>query len=189
MPTVEGSQEVRGVQGPSPSPTNSSASWGPQTTTVRVRCARCSGVRRWESVGRCEELQAPPKAITPFDRSVIRSAGSRQGPRRRRFGLNPPHLMCLPDHVLGSTRGRVDHEGVTKVSSTNSLTSFRYYHRTVGNEKQFETESVVCGGRGRKETDVSEVIEEKTKEGWRLHSSEKLANGRTRLTFRRPLVR
>jgi len=97
--------------------------------------------------------------------------------------------MCLPDHVLGSTRGRVDHEGVTKVSSTNSLTSFRYYHRTVGNEKQFETESVVCGGRGRKETDVSEVIEEKTKEGWRLHSSEKLANGRTRLTFRRPLVR
>jgi hypothetical protein len=161
----------------------------PQTTTVRVGCALCSGVRRRESVGRCYELPAPPKAITPFDRSIIRSAGSRQGPRRRRFGLNPPHLMCLPDHVLGSTRGRVGHEGVTKVSSTNSLTRFRYYHRTVGNEKQFATESVVCGGRGRKETDVSEVIEEKTKEGWRLHSSEKLANGRTRLTFRRPIVR
>jgi hypothetical protein len=75
------------------------------------------------------------------------------------------------------------------VSSTGRLTRFHYYHRTVGNEKQFETETVVSGGRGRKETDVSEVIEEKTKAGWRLHSSEKLANGRTRLTFRRPVVR
>jgi hypothetical protein len=75
------------------------------------------------------------------------------------------------------------------VSSTGGLTRFRYYHRPVGNERQFETETVVCGGGGRKETDVSEVIEQKTKEGWRLHSSEKLANGRTRLTFRRPIVR
>ena len=75
------------------------------------------------------------------------------------------------------------------MSSTNCLTSFRHYHRTVGNERQFETETVVCGGSGRKETDVSDVIEQKTEAGWRLHSSERLANGRTRLTFRRPVVR
>jgi hypothetical protein len=159
-----------------------------------MRAMHDSGVRRVKSIGRCDELPAAPKALTSFDRSVIRSAGSRQGPRRRRFELKSPFVFDVParSHTglkASPTRGRVDHEGVTKVSSTNCLTSFRYYHRTVGNEKRFETETVVCGGRGRKETDVSDVIEQKTEAGWRLHSSERLANGRTRLTLRRPVVR
>jgi hypothetical protein len=132
--------------------------------------------------------------IGRLDRSAIRSAGSRRGPPRRRVALKPPSELDVPGRArtglkASPTRGRVDHEDVTKLSSTDGLTRFRYYHRTVGNEKPFETETVVCGGRERNETDVSEVIEQKTKTGWRLHSSEKLANGRTRLTFRRPIVR
>ena len=54
---------------------------------------RCSSVK---SVGRCDELPTAPKAITPFDRSVIGSAGSRLGPRRRRFELKSPFVFDVP---------------------------------------------------------------------------------------------
>lgn len=149
------------------------------------------GVRQWTQLAVATNFRLRRKQSRPFDRSAIRSAG---GALRRRVGLKPPSELDAPGRArtgleASPTRGRVDHEGVTKLSSTGGLTRARYYHRTVGNEKPFETETVVCGGREGKEADVSEVIEQKSKTGWRLHSSEELANGRTRLTFRRPIVR
>jgi hypothetical protein len=100
---------------------------------------------------------------------------------------NEKHVARSP--ALRAKGSRRCHKGVTHRWSADALNPLRYYHRIVGNGNQSETETVVCGGRGRQATDVSDVIEQKTKVGWRLHASEKLPNGRTRLIFRRPIVR
>jgi hypothetical protein len=152
-----------------------------------------SRVRRWNQLAVATYFRLRRGQSSPLDRSAIRSVGSRRRPRRRRFGLKPPSKFDVPpDHVLRSRHRRLEGALITKVSqrchppaaSLVSVTTIAPW----GTRSSLRRRRL-CAAEEVGNTDVSEVIEEKTKAEWRLHSSEKLANGRTRLTFRRPVVR
>ena len=54
-------------------------------------------------------------------------------------------------------------------------------------EEEFETENELIGAGDRDNTGLSAAIERRRRNGWHLHSAEKLRNGKMRLIFRRPI--